>query len=350
MLRSAQQQKLIKVALIFFILSVLYFCLKIKTKVPVLDTLIPESDLQQLPESDLQQLPESNQQHIPKNNSVQKLVVNEIRGEDLPEIKPFACVRSGPFPPNDLTLMMCIKELKVDEFISKPIFETGVFERPEVELILKLIKNYPDGTLLDIGSNIGVFSVTAAATNYRVVSVDPFKTNLAYTRMSTVLQGTQDNVRYIANTVSDKKYTLYPWYRYPNNEGGITFLTEEETKNKPNLNIGEGVESVKFVDLLDAVHTQTVVVKIDIEGHECRTFIQYLNEPKKTKKFVPYILMEWVHITHNRDNMCPNIQILIQGFLDGGYFPVDLDSLKRLRIENEKSWYNVLWVHQDAIL
>ena len=36
------------------------------------------------------------------------------------------------------------------------------------------------------------------------------------------------------------------------------------------MNIGEGVESVKFVDLLDAVHTQTVVVKIDIEGHECR--------------------------------------------------------------------------------
>ena len=41
---------------------------------------LPESDLQQLPESDLQQLPESNLQHIPENNSVQKLVVNEIRG------------------------------------------------------------------------------------------------------------------------------------------------------------------------------------------------------------------------------------------------------------------------------
>ena len=41
---------------------------------------LPESELQKLQESDLQQLPESNQRHIPKNNSVQKLVVNEIRG------------------------------------------------------------------------------------------------------------------------------------------------------------------------------------------------------------------------------------------------------------------------------
>jgi len=67
-------------------LSTYYYLLVLE--VPVLDTLIPESDLQQIPESDiqqipesdLQQLPESNQQHITKNNSVQKLVVNEIRG------------------------------------------------------------------------------------------------------------------------------------------------------------------------------------------------------------------------------------------------------------------------------
>ena len=59
-------------------LSTYYYLLVLE--VPVLDTLIPESDLQQLPESDLQQLPKSNQRHIPKNNSVQKLVVNEIRG------------------------------------------------------------------------------------------------------------------------------------------------------------------------------------------------------------------------------------------------------------------------------
>ena len=59
-------------------MSTYYYLLVLE--VPVLDTLIPESDLQQLPESDLQQLPKSNQRHIPKNNSVQKLVVNEIRG------------------------------------------------------------------------------------------------------------------------------------------------------------------------------------------------------------------------------------------------------------------------------
>ena len=70
---------------IIFFLSSIYLLI---LEVPVLDTHIPESDVQHLPgselqklqESDLQQLPESNQRHIPKNNSVQKLVVNEIRG------------------------------------------------------------------------------------------------------------------------------------------------------------------------------------------------------------------------------------------------------------------------------
>lgn len=34
--------------------------------------------------------------------------------------------------------------------------------------------------------------------------------------------------------------------------------------------VGDGVESVHFQDLMDAVQTDTVVVKIDIEGHECK--------------------------------------------------------------------------------
>ncbi|XP_023320480.1 uncharacterized protein LOC111695393 [Eurytemora carolleeae] len=129
----------------------------------------------------------------------------------------------------------------------------------------------------------------------------------------------------------------------------MTFLTEEEAKHKPKSQVGDGVESVHFQDLMDAVLTDTVVVKIDIEGHECKALIPYL-QTKIKSKFVPYILMEWIIVKDNRDGMCPDVQLLIQGFIDSGYHPADLVSMKKLNVLQQKSWNNVLWIHKDAKL
>ena len=44
--------------------------------------------------------------------------------------------------------------------------------------------------------------------------------------------------------------------------------------------IGEGVESITFNELLDVVHTDTVIVKMDIQGAECKVFYIFLGSNK----------------------------------------------------------------------
>ncbi|XP_023343799.1 uncharacterized protein LOC111713209 isoform X2 [Eurytemora carolleeae] len=110
---------------------------------------------------------------------------------------------------------MCAKP---NDYISDVIMGSGMFEQGEVELFLSLTTDYPDATFLDLGANLGTFSVAAAALKYRVVSVDPFIINHAYSRLSSRLYGSEEYVRYIVNTVSNGTEPLYPWFRSPTNQ------------------------------------------------------------------------------------------------------------------------------------
>ena len=60
---------------------------------------------------------------------------------------------------------------------------------------------YPDAVFLDIGSNIGMYSVMMAAANRRVVAVDAVLHNLAYIHRSVVLQDNEKFVRLLNNPV-----------------------------------------------------------------------------------------------------------------------------------------------------
>ncbi|XP_023342381.1 uncharacterized protein LOC111712094, partial [Eurytemora carolleeae] len=142
--------------------------------------------------------------------------VREILGKDLPLVHPQACVRTNKITPKQVSFIMCAKP---NDVISNIIISAGIFGQNDVELLLSLTTDYPDATFLDLGANLGSFSVAAAALKYRVVSVDPFITNHAYSRLSTLLFGSEEYVRYILNTVSNGTEPLYPWYRDPLNQG-----------------------------------------------------------------------------------------------------------------------------------
>ena len=54
---------------------------------------------------------------------------------------------------------------------------------------------------LDVGSNIGMYTIVVAAMNRSVVAVDADPVNLAYIRKSLELGGHTENVRTIYNAV-----------------------------------------------------------------------------------------------------------------------------------------------------
>ena len=126
-----------------------------------------------------------------------------------------------------ITPRICIKP---SVLLSRYIKQHGSWEPQLVNNILKMVQRFPEATFLgltkyfrsslelfqssrcslfppliflDLGSNVGVFTLSVAAlnTNRSVVAVDADPVNLAYIRESLRLGGYSQNVRTINNAV-----------------------------------------------------------------------------------------------------------------------------------------------------
>ena len=69
-------------------------------------------------------------------------------------------------------------------------------------------------------------------------------------------------------------------------------------------------------DILDTIESKEIIVKIDIEGYECKA-LQREILLNKVGKFIPFIMIEWVHLKKN-----PVFREWVKNFHDGGYVPV----------------------------
>ena len=124
--------------------------------------------------------------------------------------------------------------------------------------------------------------------------------------------------------------------------------------------VGPPVLSTTLLNLLDFIAADTVVLKIDVEGYECKVLHPYLKKAHP-HYFLPYILMEWKHIAANRDSSCPDFQGFISSLYNSGYTPIDMDGnnkedqqvpekleeIGKMKLFN-KELLNVLWVHKKA--
>merc|ERR1719400_2701377 len=97
------------------------------------------------------------------------------------------------------------------------------------------MQSFPNAAFLDIGSNIGSFSVAVAGMHpiRQVIAVDADAVNLAYIRKSLEknLLWETGSVRLIHNAVSDKRGILYPFNKEPANvpnPGGTRMVHKDE--------------------------------------------------------------------------------------------------------------------------
>ena len=96
---------------------------------------------------------------------------------------------------------ICIKSLAVDKFVSGSILTHGAWEKNIVNLVLKGMDMYKTAVFLDIGANIGIYTVLVAAARRKVVAVDAVMENLAYINHSLNISATSQYVRLLWNPV-----------------------------------------------------------------------------------------------------------------------------------------------------
>jgi FkbM family methyltransferase len=157
-----------------------------------------------------------------------------------------------------------------DRFIGRPILLKSSYEEHITYVLLKYLK--PDTHFLDIGANIGYYSLLVASQCPlgRVFSFEPDKTNFRLFQASIAYNGFSSIIQAHRLAVSDRNESLTLLDLSDSYNSGAKLTAQDQKSLHPYVKAtNPAFESVEAVSL-DSFLSQTRIdlVKIDIEGHE----------------------------------------------------------------------------------
>ena len=143
--------------------------------------------------------------------------------------------------------------------ISYYLYNFGEYEPYTTSVLLNLVK--PGDTVIDIGANIGYYTVlgaTKVGKKGKVLAIEPEPTNLSYLKRNLVQNNIQ-NTQVFAGAVSHQEGEL-PLYISPTSAGEHSLVV------KTNRTISVPVETLDH--LVNIYKLEPTLIKIDVEGAE----------------------------------------------------------------------------------
>ena len=199
---------------------------------------------------------------------------------------------------NRLQFPLCIFDPKIDIYVSAAIKRGHgvVWEADHVQRVLQQLGTpREDMGLIDIGANLGVFSLAAATAGHKVVSVEPMPSALRRLRKSIELGHIQDKISVVQAALSNDTGELFLNIDTKNKGGSFLVPKKGCTSYVYNhkCDINRPIPIIFMDDLLEIITFKNAIMKIDCEGFEYRAF-------KRSEKLldtvnIPYILMEFMH-------------------------------------------------------
>lgn len=186
--------------------------------------------------------------------------------------------------------------LNIRDSIDRELFMNGYYEEKQLNILSKNIKKYSINSFIDIGSNIGIYSILMAK-NHSCLTIHAFEPHKdAFKRLT-------ENVN--LNNFSNRIY-LYDYAL--SNKNGESFL---EAKNRFGFSQSGGAKisdngnikiKYKIGDSLINIKNEHIAIKIDTEGHELfvlhgiknllannKVFLQIEIFPKNTTAVIQFL-------------------------------------------------------------
>ena len=218
---------------------------------------------------------------------------------------------------------MCVYQGGQDIPISTSIATGQGWDVANVERVLEYLgEPRSDMGFIDLGSNLGTYALAAAAAGHQVVAVEPMDANLRRLKQSIKLGHVKDKITVVQAGISNETDKLY--FLIHNWNKGASYLVPKSrclTNSARTCNKNRTMPIILMNDLLDVIPFKNAVLKIDIEGHECRSL------PKAGKFFdtinVKFIRMEFAWYTRNwkTDAQISEVEEMISFMKDKGYTP-----------------------------
>jgi len=232
----------------------------------------------------------------------------------------FTCITMQLTPPTPI----CIYNMTEDKFISHDLLTTGIWEGHVLYDFIDVLRRDADVGVIDIGANIGVYSLVAAQMGHQVVSVEPLLDNIARLGAAARKAGTQDRITVLHNAVADVRTTAQIIENYENKGDTRIVLGYHGCAGQ----CPQAVKTIWLDDLLEVVTFKKAIIKIDCQGYEHRAFKHAADLLDAIQ--VEYIYMEWITMKsyYSSANQVDThlVQDMMSQFLHRRYRPYSLDA------------------------
>lgn len=213
----------------------------------------------------------------------------------------------------DRTFFICPYPSADDPHVSGGIRRGHYYELNKVRLMLRLLRSSTaykgDKIFIDIGTNVGVYSLAVGHAGYQVISLEPNSLTMRYFATSVVRGNLTSRVTLVNNAVSNEHTVLRLGVEMRNR--GNSFLLPADTNCTDGGYVAAGMRcqtnvlTVTLNDLLTVIKPElrkrkpAVVVKVDAQGSEMKIF-----DPDTSADFFRHVdvfamQLEWELIASN---------------------------------------------------
>ena len=198
---------------------------------------------------------------------------------NLSEIVPsrFHCLQTKTLV-NQTGAHICLHETKKDVYVSGAYRDTqSVWEEAKVTRILQYLLRHPRLDFIDVGANIGAYTMYVAALGRFVLAIDCFAPNMARLRRSVQLAKVADHVVLVQNAIYrhsglqlrlsvDTRNIGGQGISIVRNHSNARLLAGNASRSNPYV-----VQTILFDEILPILVARGIraaLMKIDIEGSE----------------------------------------------------------------------------------
>ena len=254
----------------------------------------------------------------------------------------FTCLRTKTLL-HLISTTICIHDRSKDQAVSNAFqVNTSIWDEEGVVRILTLLIRHPHLDLIDIGANIGTYTMYAAALGRFVLSIECFAPNIARVHRAVQLANVANRVVLVQNALFTQTGQYLRLSHDASNIGGqeIDASRKYNATEDPYI-----VKTIQFNDVLPILIARGIrgaILKVDIEGSE--SFVVESGEKIFDRLEIPFVQMEWPKLRYHPER----VKVVLEFFARRQYNPTD-HACKLLNVTQQATWpTEVYWIKSNA--
>lgn len=248
----------------------------------------------------------------------------------------YTCV---PMDTKSGVVTICIHNVRYDTDISKSLLEKRRWEREAVSQLQRALELDISLSFIDLGANLGVYTLAAAKLGRTVLAVEPYYPNIFHLHKSIRINHFENNVKVVVNAISND-YGFVRFSHPINNIGKASIIhVDESNVTEADVKNMKVVKAIHLNDLLSVTDFKRAILKIDIQGSEAAAF-EYADLLFSALD-IEYVFMEWSNLLTSEDKK------FVSDFLSSyGYVPKKkLGAVDPLSKDSVTNWSEmIIWV------